>query len=96
MHRAQAQLRAIENGRYIVRSANTGISAIISSKGEVIDHLGPNVGGIVRSDVHLNDHTTLYTVIGNLMVYLFLTFFALVLACEMFFRVRDRRNAKNK
>ena len=96
MHRAQAQLRAIENGRYIVRSANTGISAIISSKGEVIDHLEPNVGGIVRFDVHLNDHTTLYTVIGNLMVYLFLTFFVLVFACEMFFRIRDRRNAKNK
>ena len=34
MHNAQAKLRAVETGRYIVRSANTGISSIIDPSSE--------------------------------------------------------------
>ncbi len=70
MHNAQAQLRAIENGRYVVRAANTGISTVITSKGEVIEQLEPLVDGMVISDVCVNDHRTLYSVLGNLPVFL--------------------------
>ncbi|MBO7310535.1 MAG: apolipoprotein N-acyltransferase [Clostridia bacterium] len=69
IHNAQAQLRAIENGRYIVRAANTGISTVISSKGEVLEQLDPLVEGIVEYDVSVNTHKTPYTVIGNLFVF---------------------------
>ena len=35
-HKSQSIIRAIETGRYILRSANTGISCIITSKGKTV------------------------------------------------------------
>jgi len=35
MHNAQAQIRAIESGRYVARAANTGISTVINSQRSV-------------------------------------------------------------
>ncbi|MFZ8281203.1 nitrilase-related carbon-nitrogen hydrolase, partial [Staphylococcus aureus] len=35
-HLAYAKLRAIENNRWVVRSANTGVSAIINNKGNLL------------------------------------------------------------
>ncbi len=51
MHCAQSRLRAIETGRPIVRAANTGISTVITERGEVLEILEPLVGGYVISDV---------------------------------------------
>lgn len=76
MHNAQAILRSVETGRYVVRSANTGISSIISPRGEVLQDLGGGVTGYVIDDVHLNNHTTPYMTWGNLFVYLCLAFCA--------------------
>lgn len=70
MHNAQAQLRAIESGRYVARSANTGISTVISARGEVMASLDPLVDGMLVEEVELNEDTTLYTTIGNSFVYL--------------------------
>lgn len=83
MHNAQAQLRAIENGRYVVRAANTGISTVISSKGEVLEELTPLVDGIVEYDVSVNTHTTLYSVIGNAFIVLLVSIFALLLTWDI-------------
>lgn len=41
-HLAMARMRAIEQGKPVFRAANNGISAIISSKGEVLDSLHLN------------------------------------------------------
>ena len=51
MHCAQSRLRAIETGLPIVRAANTGISAIITPKGNVVDDIAPLVRGYIVSDV---------------------------------------------
>ena len=80
MHSAQAQLRAIETGRYVMRAANTGVSSIITDKGEVLDYLGTFERGYVLEEVKLLEHTTLYTVIGNTFVYLCL---ALAAGCVL-------------
>lgn len=88
MHNAQAQLRAIESGRYIVRSANTGISTVINSRGEVVRQLNPLVDGMIVEDVQMRNNTTLYTLIGNLFVYLFCLAFAFLIAWDIFFKVR--------
>ena len=85
MHNAQAQLRAIENGRYVIRAANTGISSIISDKGEIITSIEPNVEGYVIGEVQFNSHRTLYSVIGNLFVYLCIALCVFVLVIEIFF-----------
>lgn len=65
MHNAQAQLRAIESGRYVARAANTGISTIISDRGEVLADLEPLVDGMLVEGVAMRNSVTLYTKIGN-------------------------------
>lgn len=70
MHNNQARLRAIETGRSIVRSANTGISSVITPTGKVIDSIGANRKGIIIADVDVNTSRTLYSYIGNTFVYL--------------------------
>ncbi len=67
-HNAQAQLRAVENCRYTVRSANTGISSVISPTGKVISSLGDSKEGYVMGEVQMIEKNTLYTVIGNSFV----------------------------
>ncbi len=67
-HLAHAQMRAIENGVPIIRSANTGISANISSHGEVISSLQTQKRGSVISTLTLNNNRTLYTAIGDIIL----------------------------
>ena len=74
MHNSQSVLRAVENGRYVVRSANTGISSIIDPMGRVVDSLGANREGYVTAEVNLRNDLTLYTRIGNVIVWLCIAF----------------------
>lgn len=69
MHHAQSQLRAIETGRWVVRSANTGVSSIINNRGEVLEALAPLKTGYVLEEVRLTDRVTVYSVIGNVFAY---------------------------
>ncbi|MBP3665537.1 MAG: apolipoprotein N-acyltransferase [Clostridia bacterium] len=69
MHHAQSQLRAIETGRYVVRSANTGVSSIINDRGEVLETLAPLKTGYVLDAVVLSERVTVYSVIGNVFAY---------------------------
>ena len=82
MHEAQAKMRAIENGKYIVRAANTGVSAIISPNGEIIDEIAPLVPGQITADVEFLEGKTLYTYIGNLWVWLSFGFIVALLAAD--------------
>lgn len=77
-HQSQAQLRAIESGRYFVRAANTGISTVISNEGELLAWIDPLVTGYEVADVTPRSAKTLYTVIGNLFVYLCIAFAVLL------------------
>ena len=69
MHHAQSQLRAIETGRWVVRSANTGVSSVINNRGEVLESLAPLKTGYVLEEVRLSDRVTVYSVIGNVFAY---------------------------
>jgi apolipoprotein N-acyltransferase len=81
MHNAQAKLRAVESGRFIVRSANTGVSSIITPHGEILDYEDALIEGYVISDVSPINQRTLYSYVGNLIVWLsFLFIVAAVLA----------------
>ncbi len=51
MHCAQSRLRAIETGLPVVRAGNTGISAVITQKGEVLQELAPLTRGYIVSDI---------------------------------------------
>ena len=52
-HFAKAIFRAIENNSFLARSANQGVSAIISNKGKVIKKLQPNETGNIEMDIPL-------------------------------------------
>ena len=67
-HTRHAVLRAVENGRWCLRDANSGISALISPTGEVIDELGVNERGFLNVTAYTRDNMTLYTMIGDTAV----------------------------
>lgn len=70
MHNNHAKFRAIENGRYLVRSANTGVSSIVAPDGEVLGQKDALVRGMVVADVYARDGQTLYSQVGYLLVWI--------------------------
>ena len=62
-----ARLRAIENRRSIVRSANTGISAVINPKGEITDKLPYDTKGVLKAKFSPANKITFYTQYGDLL-----------------------------
>ncbi len=65
-----AVLRAVENGRYVVRAANTGISCFITPKGQVVAPTKPLVEAITYQTVYATQTNTLYTKIGDVFLYI--------------------------
>ncbi len=61
-----AVLRAVENGRSVVRGANTGISAIIDANGQIQAESDLQTAEVIRGEVSLYNHRTLYSYVGNL------------------------------
>ncbi len=79
-HMEASIFRAVENNCYVVRSANTGVSAFISPRGEVLntvqDKLGNELfvtGGISR-DLFISKPKTIYRKVGFIFSYLCLLF----------------------
>ena len=70
MHNRQAILRAIENRRFVLRAANTGVSSIISPTGEELAHIDPLVEGYATAEVSFVSTRTLYSYIGDTFVLL--------------------------
>jgi apolipoprotein N-acyltransferase len=60
-----ARLRAIENRRSIVRSANTGISAVINAKGEITNKLPYDTKGVLKAKFAPSNNITFYTQYGD-------------------------------
>lgn len=64
-HLSYARLRAIETRRDIVRSANTGISALINAKGELLSSLDYDTQGALSGTLTTNDKITFYAWAGD-------------------------------
>ena len=78
-HLAQAQMRAIEQGLPMLRSANTGVSAMIDPLGRVTDALALGQAGFIDAELPLPLAPTIYSRIGDKPVLFFLlTIFALL------------------
>ncbi len=78
-HLSYARLRAIETRRSIARSANTGISALINQKGDIIKSLPYNTEGAVSGSISVNDKITFYTRFGDYIARLAMFVGALIL-----------------
>ena len=90
MHNAQAQLRAIESGRYVLRAANTGISSVISHRGEIVEKIEPHREGAVIGTVELRTEMTPYTVLGNAFIYLLIFLLVNVFSYDVGIKVRKK------
>ncbi|MDB5000104.1 MAG: apolipoprotein N-acyltransferase [Mucilaginibacter sp.] len=64
-HMDYAKLRAIETRRWVCRSANTGISAFINQRGDVVQQSKWWVKGALKQDINLNSNITFYVANGD-------------------------------
>ncbi len=77
-HLDALRMRSLENQRYSVRAANTGISAVLSPKGEILNSIPFNEEGVINSNIEGRNgltpisrygYSTLYAVIFFLLIY---------------------------
>ncbi len=69
-HWDQASMRAIEEGRYLARAANTGFSGFVDPYGRVLAKTALFKQGVVVQDVRLIKDRTIYSRIGDLVAWL--------------------------
>lgn len=93
-HFTFSQIRAIEMRRSIARSANTGISAIINQRGEVLDSLGWWKRGVIIGKINANDKVTYYArqgdYIGRLAAFLGLLILVYAISRQIINRLQLR------
>jgi apolipoprotein N-acyltransferase len=68
-HFWQATLRAVEQGRYLVRAANTGISGIVDPYGRVLVKTPIFEQTVVTGEVRFLDGRTVYARTGDAFAY---------------------------
>ncbi len=64
-HLHYAKLRAIETRRWVARSANTGISAFINQRGDIVQRSKWWVQGALKQDINLNEELSFYVRFGD-------------------------------
>lgn len=64
-HLDYAKLRAIETRRWVCQSANTGISAFINQRGDVVKQSKWWVKTALKHDINLNSDITFYVEYGD-------------------------------
>ncbi|NVK37993.1 MAG: apolipoprotein N-acyltransferase [Gammaproteobacteria bacterium] len=60
-----ARMRALENGRYLLRSTNTGITALINHKGQVVERLPQFEYGILKAQAQVMTGNTPFNIWGS-------------------------------
>ena len=68
-HFQQASMRAVEQGRYLVRAANTGISGVFDPYGRALSRTALFEPAVVVGEVRLHDGLTVYGRIGDAPAY---------------------------
>lgn len=69
-HLQIARMRALESGRYLLRSTNTGISAIIDNKGKIISRSPQFEPHALYAEAKMFEGTTPYSRYGNSIIIL--------------------------
>lgn len=101
-HLSYSSLRAIETRRSIARSANTGISALINQRGDILQSTGWWKKETLRGNLNLNDELTFYVkygdIIGKTAIILFLLltlFYCSLLLFTVSSRLNFSKTSKN-
>ncbi|HET8647804.1 MAG TPA: apolipoprotein N-acyltransferase [Vicinamibacteria bacterium] len=72
-HLAMALFRAVENGRYLVRAANTGITAVVDTRGRIVERTQLFDRTVLVRDVPLAEGSTFYARRGDVLAWLCVT-----------------------
>ena len=79
-HFAHSIFRAIENGKYVIRSANNGMTAIVNPLGEIEKKIDYNKNGFIDFETRRDLDPTIFSIYGNkifillILLYIFLVF----------------------
>ena len=89
-HNQYATFRAIENRRWIARSANTGISCTIDPYGNMYDVSNVNERAIINSEIGIRKEKTFYTTHGDVFskIMILVSIATLIIAIGLKFRKR--------
>lgn len=89
-HLSYASLRAIETRRDIVRSANTGISAIIDSRGDIVSKTAWWEPAVLEGEIHLSEKQTFFVaqgdIVGRLCVFMAIMLLLFCIVRKLSFR----------
>ena len=78
-HLALAKIRAVLEGKYMARVANTGISTIIDNNGNIVEKINLSKSGVIDKKLVLYKNNTLYTYFGDNIFYALLLVLILIL-----------------
>ena len=93
-HMQMARMRALENGRYVLRSTNDGITAIIDGRGRVTARLPRFEPGVLAGVFHRTRGTTPFARFGSMpVVASLLLFLVVVVGGSVATRFSKTRNA---
>lgn len=89
-------LRAIETRRDIVRSANSGVSAFINQRGDIVSSLPYETRGTLTGKAKLNNELTFYTRHGDYLSRIGLVLSGILLGYTVASIILERMKKKNK
>jgi apolipoprotein N-acyltransferase len=90
-HFAMARFRAVENGKYLVRAANTGISAVVDPRGRVLESTSLFVPATLVREVPFVAETTFYARHGDVFAWGCLGATVSLIALQLVRRFREAR-----
>ena len=64
-HMAMARMRALETGRYLLRSTNTGVTALIDPQGNVVSRLPQFEYGVLKDQAKIMSGSTPFMIWGS-------------------------------
>jgi apolipoprotein N-acyltransferase len=80
-HMQIAQSRALEHGRYLIRSTNNGITAIVNHKGAIVAKSPQFQTAILTKKIPILSGTTPFSKFGNWPIIMFCIFLAVFIQC---------------
>jgi apolipoprotein N-acyltransferase len=83
-----ARMRALENGRWVLRGTNNGVTGIIDAQGNIRNTLPQFVSGVLRGEFKIMKGRTAYSELGDWPM-LALIFVLLLIACFSRWRQSD-------
>ena len=90
-HLLYAKLRAIETRRYVVRSANTGISGFINQRGDIVKESKWWTRTALKADINLNDEITAYVNYGDIIAKISIVLGLLGAAFIVISKIKEKR-----